>query len=134
MPLVYLAHNFEARQNEGFLDLCEAIRRIGWQVPRWVTTPLEEHTVTPAGSIRSQARDLEDIRNSRVFFYFVDPIGTSLGLGKHIELGYALALGKPIFMVGERKLGKVFFWNPLLRWVEYDTAQILAILQELHRP
>jgi hypothetical protein len=132
MSLVYLAHNFEARRDEPFLSLCEQIYQIGWGVPRWITTQLEEHTVTPAGSILSQAHDLADIRACSVFFYFVEPVGARPGLGKHIELGYALALDKPIFMVGERKLGKVFFWNPHLRWVENDPAQILAILQAWH--
>lgn len=124
---IYLAHNYEAREDETFIELCDAIRAQGWLLPLWVVNEIPDPH-RPAINVQCQDEDLRNVRECEVFCYFTSCLANRSGLGKHIELGYALALRKPIIMVGERDPNKVFYWNPELRWVE-DYDHLLAVLR-----
>lgn len=45
--------------------------------------------------------------------------------GHHVETGYALALGKPVFLIGSRE--NVFHWHPSVREFDSTQAAIVAI-------
>jgi nucleoside 2-deoxyribosyltransferase len=48
--------------------------------------------------------------------------------GHHVETGYALAFGKPVFLIGTRE--NIFHWHPLVK--EFDTAnEVVAALLSL---
>jgi len=51
--------------------------------------------------------------------------------GRHVEVGYALAKGKPVILVGERE--NVFHWHPLVRLVDdnHEVATAIKILGDL---
>jgi nucleoside 2-deoxyribosyltransferase len=62
-------------------------------------------------------RDLEDVANADVLF-FLQPKGwEKLGAGgRHVEMGYAIALGKEIVMFGEKS--NVFHHLRGIRFIE----------------
>lgn len=59
----------------------------------------------PPGSERESAvKDLEDVARADAIVLLTNPIGTKYsGGGRHVEFGYALALGKHCFTVGEHE-------------------------------
>ncbi len=60
---------------------------------RWVNGDCEGLSKAEAATI-----DLEDIARADALMCFAD---NHKGVGRHIELGYALGLGKLVFVVGE---------------------------------
>ncbi len=69
------------------------------------------------------AQDLEDIREADAVVVYNPPEACAIGRGgRHVETGFALALGKPIVVVGAR--GNVFHWLPAIAlvsdWTELE--------------
>lgn len=58
------------------------------------------------------ARDVSEVVEADLFFMYVPDPDTSRG-GRDVELGMALALGKPIVLIGTRRC--VFHWHPDVR-------------------
>lgn len=66
---------------------------------------------------QTQGVDLYDIWKAHaVLFFSEDPlVGVPRG-GRHVEFGYALGLGRPIFVIGPKE--NVFHFNPLVKHFE----------------
>lgn len=64
---------------------------------------------------RGALNDHEDVENCEVLILQADDQRKCVGGGKHVEMGIALALDKPCFVVGER--GNIFHWHPLVKMV-----------------
>lgn len=61
--------------------------------------------------------DIADIERSDVFIAFTEPPrSTASRGGRHVELGFALALNMPVYVVGHRE--NVFCWLPEVKFFE----------------
>ena len=117
MIAVYLSGQFE----DG-LALCDVRRTLeasGYRVTsRWLDSAAlgpatgQAHTEGAAARLAGIARqDFEDIASADVVVVFNPADACSIGRGgRHVETGYALALGKRVVLVGHR--GNVFHWLP----------------------
>lgn len=117
MPAIYLSAQFE---DAAILrDARAKLASLGYTVTsRW----LDAGTAVPATAQAGEAgagerlaaiavQDLEDIRAADVVVVYNPPEACAIGRGgRHVETGFALALGKPIVVVGAR--GNVFHWLP----------------------
>jgi nucleoside 2-deoxyribosyltransferase len=114
---IYLSGQFE----DG-LALCEVRERLqtsGCSVTsRWLDSaalaPATSRTSDPGAPARLAAiarQDIEDIVAADLVVVFSPPEACGVGRGgRHVETGYALALGKRVIVVGAR--GNVFHWLP----------------------
>ncbi len=89
------------------------------------------HEVGAAARLAAIARqDMEDIDACDVVAIFNPQSARSSGRGgRHVETGYALALGKRVIIVGVR--GNVFHWLPEITVVE-DWSDAIRLLQNNH--
>jgi nucleoside 2-deoxyribosyltransferase len=104
---VYLASRYSRRDE--MLAYAADLRAIGHEVTsRWI---LGLHETPPAGTAPDSLEhwawcaqdDLDDIGRADVLVAFTEPEGAVAGRargGRHVELGYALALGKRVIVVG----------------------------------
>ena len=94
----------------------------------WIDeTPSTEKT-TDEDRQRRLFMDLGDVTESDVLVLF-KPSGlhrSSTTGGHHVEVGYALALGKPVFVIGSRE--NLFHWHPSVRECDSTEAAVGAIL------
>lgn len=95
---------------------------------RWITGahdegagPADDETLR-----RFASEDLEDLRAADALVAW-NPrwVHRSGRGGRHVELGYALAIGKPVILVGERE--NVFHWLDAVAWVPVPDALPQAI-------
>lgn len=94
---IYIAHNYDCRDFlKGTLipDLVAAGHEV---TSRWITDP--EHELY--GPNNEAEVDLQDVWEANVLVLFVDQCGDRPGRGKYVELGLALAWGKPVVLVGK---------------------------------
>lgn len=104
---IYVAHNFAARN---FLNtfVFPLLRQCGHEIiSRWATDSNHERE----GELNEAVKDLEDIQRSDAILLFTDNFGDRPGRGKYVELGYALALNKTIFVFGQAQ-DMVFYALP----------------------
>jgi len=72
-------------------------------------------------------RDIEDIHSADVVVVFNPREAANIGRGgRHVETGYALALGKQVIVVGVR--GNVFHWLPEVTVID-DWDRLLEALK-----
>lgn len=108
-PSVYLAARFKdqsvLREWQAILA-CNGIA----VTSRWLNGSHDEAT-DGAAKERFAREDFEDIARADVFVLWNPPhaLGNGSG-GRHVETGYALALGKPVLIVGAPE--NVFHWHP----------------------
>jgi hypothetical protein len=85
---------------------------------RWLEERIPEssqlHDVTPAFCRETAIADLQDIcKSDTMVFFSEDPtIGTPRG-GRHFEMGYALAMGKDIHIIGKHE--NIFHFLPCIK-------------------
>jgi nucleoside 2-deoxyribosyltransferase len=94
---IYVANNFSSRN---FLNtfVFPLLRQYGHEITsRWATDADHERE----GELNEALKDLEDIQRSDAILLFTDNFGDRPGRGKYVELGYALALNKTIFVFGQ---------------------------------
>ena len=100
-------------------------------VARWITADLRFGlgvTAYTDDERRALAlADEEDVRAADGLILLAEPEGRTVPGGKHVETGIALALGRPVFVVGRRE--NVFHWHPLVRVVP-GVEDLLAVLHE----
>lgn len=123
MNRVYLAARYSRR--EEMLTVREDLAAADYVVTsRWVNGAHQaesgtEHTPAEVELMaRFAAEDLEDLRAADYFVSFQETPrrpSTNRG-GRHVEFGYALAIGKPIICVGP--LEHVFTALPSVYWFE----------------
>lgn len=107
MIKVYLAAKF-GRQKE-LQEYKKLIERAGHEVTStWLTENFADPLKDIASSREAALLDLKDIDRSDVFLVFTEnpDIGYYTG-GRHVEFGYALALGLVVILCGPRE--NVFF-------------------------
>jgi len=68
-----------------------------------------------------------EVRGAEVLILVSEPDGERVRGGKHVETGMAIALGKPVIVIGTRE--NVFHWHAAVRVVP-DAAGAIALLQE----
>lgn len=91
---IYIAARYQRR--EEMLLVAKALDRLGHTVvSRWING----HTSSPA---KNAQEDLDDIRRADAMILFSDREPTTSG-GCHVETGVALAIGKPLAIVGPRE-------------------------------
>ena len=129
---VYLAARYDRRPE--MLGYTNELERMGYGVTsRWVLG-LHEGATEPVTLGQCAHEDLEDIDRADIFITFTETpdIGHTSG-GRHVEMGYALAQGLSVIVVGpaenvfhhlsvgteERlpRLARVETWADALRWL-----------------
>jgi len=133
MPALYLSAQFE--DAPVLRDARARLAALGYTVTsRW----LDAGTAVPATARADDAgagerlaaiaiQDLEDIRAADVVVVYNPPEACAVGRGgRHVETGFALALDKPIVVVGAR--GNVFHWLPAIALVS-DWAELEGWLE-----
>lgn len=91
---VYLASKYSTGKRIREYEM--QLRGMGiWPVSQWY------RTYAHASPAKEAARDLADVAACDVFVLFTKP--RSVTGGKHVELGYALGLGKKILLVGKNR-------------------------------
>lgn len=79
----------------------EVLERQGWEsTSRWIDSHLEEGDLTPEIAEKEGTEDLIDVYRADAFVLLND-CGPSTTGAMHVEFGYALAVRKPIFLVGK---------------------------------
>lgn len=93
---IYIAHNFAARTV--LHPIVEELRTLGHEITSsWITDASHLDVL----KIEESAKlDLEDIDDADALLLFIDQFGKTPGRGKYVELGYAIAKGKLIFLNG----------------------------------
>lgn len=101
---IYIAHNFEARIE--LRKTVELLESLGHTVTsRWI----KDDSIFERSMIVNSLYDISDIICSDVLIFFSDNYGDKPGKGKYVELGYALAKGKRIFIVGQNNNSCIFY-------------------------
>jgi nucleoside 2-deoxyribosyltransferase len=125
---VYLAHNFSARDwlnSEVVPDFLNA----GIDVTaNWIWNDLHTMKENQEGSA---IEDCNDVARADYLVLFIDQFGETPGRGKYFEFGYAVALDKPVILVGSSK-NCVFYNLPELPSVAtYQDAIDFIITNEI---
>lgn len=68
--------------------------------------------------VRAAVENLEDVQSADLLILRAEPDGSFVPGGKHVETGAALALGKPVIVLGRPE--NVFHWHPLVIVVDED--------------
>ena len=121
--VVYLSGQFE--DGPVLRKVRDDLVRTGFRVSsRWLDD--ESSVPATAGAHREGAaarlaaiahQDIQDIHAADVVVVFNPPEARNVGRGgRHVETGYALALGKKVIIVGAR--GNVFHWLPEITVVD----------------
>lgn len=117
---IYLASRYSRREEmEGYANrLIEA----GFEVvSRWVYGGEEGKTDEEIALF-----DLEDVERADLVLSFTEPYRSSnIGGGRHVEFGYALALGILVDIVGEKETvfhhhPKVHQWKSIDEFLKFD--------------
>lgn len=134
---VYLAAQYE--RNPEMRNVRDLLEPHGFQVTsRWidqhageqeVALTSRELTADPSLGQRYALVDLADITAAHVVVVFTSGNGGGRG-GYHTEFGIALAMGKSLYVVGNRE--NVFHTMPLVRRVP-DVHRLIESLTELSR-
>lgn len=124
---VYLTAMWDRQSN--MRDVREKLQADGIVVTsRWLdekpSGPMESHPVEVVAA--GAQMDLDDIDGADAVIVFSEDrlIGYTTG-GRHVELGYAIAKGKPIIVVGPRE--NVFFYLPQIRFAD-SVAEAVEII------
>lgn len=103
MLKVYLAAPYSAKDRIN--EYAAELRGLGIHVTSsWLNEPhapsTELHELTPEDHRKYAKQDLADIIAANVFVLFTDPTKTIVRAGRHVEMGFAIALGLPVYVVG----------------------------------
>lgn len=107
---IYLAHNYKARPwlNEVIRPQLESHGHI--ITSRWL---IDNHIGRSEKEQLDYAlTDLEDIDKADILIHFTDQVGWTAGRGKFIEVGYAYAMHKDIYVCGTDCDASVFYYLP----------------------
>lgn len=96
--------------------LMQSIQSCGHEVTsRWIISDKKFHRGPSAYSDEERTRialmDEEDVRAATDgLILLAEEPGRFVPGGKHVETGIALALGRPVFVIGHRE--NIFHWHP----------------------
>lgn len=107
---VYIAASFKNR--EGAKAWKDGLEAKGMTITsRWIENHLEDlDPLTDVQRAQEAVHDLEDIDAADVLLFLNTPEIPSTSGGQHLEMGYALAKGKPVYLVGPQT--SVFHFHP----------------------
>lgn len=134
---IYLAARYSRR--EEMLANARILNAIGhWVTSRWINGEHEMHDDRPAPELARQFAedDIADLEAADLVVAFTEEPGAKKGRargGRHVELGYALGMGKQVVVVGHREnvfchLPQVIHFEDFKRLVEW-----LSIFPEMAR-
>lgn len=118
--ILYTAHNMGAREYING-QVVPALALLGHSVKaRWLSGVHNEKSLRNSldgdelilARQRFAEEDYEDIYNCDALLHFADPYGNRSGRGKYIEVGFAYARNKKIYVVGENCDESVFYFTP----------------------
>ncbi len=94
-----------------------------WMRPDYRWNGVPEDAISEYELALCAMDDLEDIGNADVFVAFTEqPSAGYTSGGRHVEAGYAIALGKPVLVVGPRE--NIFYGLPGVSVVpDWETAR-----------
>ena len=127
---VYLAARYSLKNQ--MVEYAHELRSLDIEVTsRWLEEP---HSPTSQiGDVsedlmRQYAQiDVEDIHAADTLVFFsVDPTTPTVRGGRHVEFGYALALGKSILVVGPKE--NIFHFLPSVRFVTSWRQAVNALI------
>jgi hypothetical protein len=95
---------------------------------------MDQTAKDPVAQARYALMDFEDVDNADMLIHFADPyvsansMEDSIGRGKYVEVGYALAKNIPCIIVGNQCRECVFYFHPLCTRFKkyYDMLKYLA--------
>jgi nucleoside 2-deoxyribosyltransferase len=132
--LIYLAARYSRRLE--LVDYRRELEKLGFSVTsKWLDG---DHQMSAAGSDQAEAahrrrlalEDWDDLRNADLVIVFTEaPRTTSTRGGRHVELGAAIAWGKPTIVVGPRE--NVFCHLPAIDVVD-RWERALELLEQRH--
>jgi hypothetical protein len=101
---------------------------------RWILSDTRFHRGLDAYTDDERASiavmDEEDVRAAvDGVVLLAEPPGKMVPGGKHVETGMALALGRPVFVIGRKE--NIFHWHPAVR-VFADLEALIDHLQARH--
>jgi len=114
MKLFIASHSQDAAKALG-----DALVALGHEVKaRWITSDTKfTHglaSYSDEEKVRLALMDEEDVRAAADGLVLIaEPDGRYVPGGKHVETGMALALGRPVYVIGHRE--NLFHWHPLVR-------------------
>jgi len=104
---IYIAGRYGRRKE--LAECAEELRAIGHSITsRWLTGIHDALDEKPSieEARRFALEDLEDLNAADILLAFTEAPGETQGRargGRHVELGYAIAKGKPICIIGHRE-------------------------------
>ena len=137
-PRIYLASAYQRRDR--LREYAADLQQLGWHVTStWLSTtaPLDVKigSISATESAFLAQRDIEDIKRADIFLTFTESeSGRYPSGGRHVEFGMAMALHKPILIVGPKEnvfhtlisCGRRFrAWGDLLDWIEANRDSIV---------
>lgn len=111
MKLFVASHSQSAAR-----EVMERLQASGHVVTsRWITADKKFHrgvdAYTDAERTAIAVMDEEDVRQANDGVVLIaEPTGQMVPGGKHVETGIALALGRPVFVIGRKE--NIFHWHP----------------------
>ena len=129
---LYLAGRYSRK--EEITKHAETIRATGLEVcSTWITEPhgpaVQLKDVVPQELREYALRDLEELRLADAFVIYAESDQTyNKRGGRHVEHGFALALGKPIFVVGPHE--NIFHYLPSTQHFSSTEALVEALQHE----
>ena len=129
---VYLAAPYS--EKELMKSYAERLRVAGIGVTSsWIEEPhapkTQLHELSPVEHRRYAKRDLSDIDDADKLILFTDPTKAVIRAGRYVEFGFALALNKPIWVVGMEYENIFHYLGGITRFANWDDA-FRALKQE----
>lgn len=129
--IFYIAHNYAAKfEPHGLKTFAQALNDSGHVCnSRWLFE--EGHGgkgKSPEEQKKYAMEDFLDISNSEYLIHFCDQVGPTPGRGKFVEVGYALAVGKRVLIVGNDCDECVFYFMQNCR--RFKTVEALGFFIE----
>jgi hypothetical protein len=123
---IYIAAHSQQRANALKLTLEEHGHCV---VSRWVIEDAKfgdaSRTYSDTERQELALMDENDTRAADALVLIAEREGVMVPGGKHVETGIALALRKPVYVIGRRE--NVFHWHPLVTLVS-TTSELVALL------
>lgn len=134
---IYLAGRYSDKEliTERATDLARAGHKI---VSRWIAEPHPPQTqlsdITTGELVAYANIDITDIHRCDTFLFFsVDPLVPTHRGGRHVEFGYALALGKRIVVFGPKENIFHYIPNEVMHYDRWDSlVAYLDYLKEFY--
>lgn len=126
---LYLASGFNRRYHLRKLRL-ELEEKGYFVVSRWIfydSRPNRGSQEWESFAVNVAQQNMEDLLDADILIVDTEGIRTTNNGGVHTELGFFLATGKPIYLIGKR--GNTFHWLPQV--MQVDSYQELITMMSL---